>query len=177
MGYVIVTKKDNLQQVVSTIMGKFNSMVKDYQNRGMFPMNGPLQIRVTDVDNGKNDDLPAYLSTTRYKNEYPEFNIAIWMDFSTAPRTFARSQFFKELEQFIQSTYNGSMGVSHAEWPKSWAYTDEGAFTNTDVLRNEVPNRIGETWKTAVCIFRKYDPKNVFSNEFLDGFFDINICD
>ena len=49
-GYAIITSRANIQQVVSDFYAQYTSRLAYYQGLGQFPMNGPIEIRVTGLD-------------------------------------------------------------------------------------------------------------------------------
>ena len=61
-----------------------------------------------------------------------------------------------------------------AEWSKGWAYTSAGDWTNQTVLNSRIPYsfqdpKIGlDNWNTAKTLLSEMDPREIFSNRFLE---------
>src|SRR6204780_3019357 len=49
-GFTVLTSRANIQQVVSDFYTQYTSLLTQYQNQSQFPMNGPIEIRVTGLD-------------------------------------------------------------------------------------------------------------------------------
>ena len=67
------------------------SQVADYQAEGNYPMNGPVEIRVTGLDVPSDVMIPsattAQLSALRPRPDQPDWNVAVWFDILTMPGT------------------------------------------------------------------------------------------
>jgi FAD/FMN-containing dehydrogenase len=163
-GWAVLTSRAQVQRVVYEFVGRYRSQLGAYQARGSFPVNGPIELRVTGVDRGT---TAALLSPARADAGHPEWDTVVWLDFATYPGTPGAAGFFRELEQWILSNYTGSYAAVRPEWSKGWAYTDSGAWTDRGALTGSIPASF-EGWETARSILNRYDPGRVFSNAFLD---------
>ncbi|MEZ0089902.1 cholesterol oxidase substrate-binding domain-containing protein [Streptacidiphilus sp. EB129] len=174
----VVTSRANVQRVVSEFYAAYSARLSAYQAQGRFPMNGPLEIRVTGLDNPADCQVPgalgAQLSTLRPRPDHPQWDTAVWFDMTTVPITPGDHEFTGEMEQWIRGNYTGSYGAVHAEWSKEWANTATGAWTDTTVIGTDIPDsyRTGhpanDGWDTAVATLNALDPAGVFSSSFLD---------
>ena len=177
----VITSRANVQQVVSDFYAQYTAQLAAYQAQGLYPMNGPLEIRVTGLDQAADCQVPgalgAQLSPLRPRPDHPEWDTAVWFDMTTVPITPGDHTFAGEMEQWIRSTYTGSYGAVHAEWSKEWANTPAGAWTDTTVMGTDIPDsyRDGQAaddnWDTAVATLNTLDPSRVFSSGFLDALF------
>ena len=177
-GFAVITSRANIQQVVSDFHAQYTSRLNYYAGLGKYPMNGPVEIRITGLDQPA-DVLTAgarspILSSVRPRPDHPEWDVAVWLDMGTLPVTPGFSQFYADMESWIWSHYTGSYATVRPEWSKAWACTSSGPWTSAPVLASTIPAAVsagqasGDGWTTAVSILAGYDPGAVFSNPFLD---------
>lgn len=177
----VVTSRANVQSVVSDFFAAYTAQLAAYQAQGLYPMNGPLEIRVTGLDQAADCQVPgalgAQLSPLRTRPDHPEWDTAVWFDMTTVPITPGDHAFAAEMEQWIRDNFTGSYGAVHAEWSKEWANTAAGAWTDSTVIGTDIPDsyRAGQAaddgWDTAVATLNALDPARVFSSAFLDNLF------
>ena len=91
-GYAVLTSRANVQRVVNDFFVAHQARVAAYQAAGNYPMNGPVEIRVTGLDNPADIGLAAsvgggQLSALRTRPDHPEWNVAVWFDILTIPGT------------------------------------------------------------------------------------------
>ena len=180
-GFAVVTARANIQQVVSDFYTQYTSRLNYYAGLGQYPMNGPVEIRVTGLDHPA-DVLATgaqspILSSVRPRPDQPGWDTAVWLDMGTLPVTAGFSQFYADMESWIWSHYSGSYATVRPEWSKAWGCTGSGPWTSTALLGSTIPAAVsagqasGDGWSTAVSILTGYDPGAVFSNPFLDTLF------
>ena len=180
-GFAVVTARANIQQVVSDFYTQYTSRLNYYAGLGQYPMNGPVEIRVTGLDHPA-DVLATgaqspILSSVRPRPDQPGWDTAVWLDMGTLPVTAGFSQFYADMESWIWSHYSGSYAMVRPEWSKAWGCTGSGPWTSTALLGSTIPAAVsagqasGDGWSTAVSILTRYDPGAVFSNPFLDTLF------
>lgn len=189
-GYAVQLRKEDVQQAVHDFTTQYVTMVDSYAWKLEFPINSPLEIRVTSLDDpalvgvptGTTAESPT-ISALRYddvaKNQ--KWDVALWLDVLTLPGTSNSNTFYAELEQWIFNRFSGDNGRVMPEWSKGWAYTADGqpnagAWTNAEVM-----NTIRENFKTAtsgdddwnyeVATLAKYDKSNLFTNPLLATLF------
>ena len=177
-GFAVITARANIQRVVSDFYAQYTSRLNYYQGLGQYPMNGPVEIRVTGLDRPADVLVSGaqspILSAVRPRPDHPEWDTAIWLTMSTLPVTPGYAQFYRDMETWIWSHYSGSYATVRPEWSKAWAAAPAGPWTDTTVLGTTVPAAVsagqasGDGWGTAVSILKGYDPHAVFSNPFLD---------
>jgi FAD/FMN-containing dehydrogenase len=174
-GLVVLAARTDLQRVVSLYCRAMAGRLEDCRARGEYPMNGPLQIRVTGLDRAGEVALPGarepLLSALRPRPDHPEWDCAIWLDAVTLPGTPGSAAFFAGLEAWVLATFPGA----RAEWAKGWAYTSRGAWTDGVQLGETLPlayeaGQEGDGWAAALAGLDALDPHRVFSNPFLDRF-------
>jgi FAD/FMN-containing dehydrogenase len=180
-GFAVVTSRANIQQVVSDFYSQYLSTLNTYAAAGEYPMNGPVEIRVTGLDQTSDSEASgAYspiLSAVRPRPDHPSWDVAVWLDMGTLPVTPSFSAFYAEMESWIWSHYTGSYAAVRPEWSKAWACTASAPWTNSTILSSTVPAAVsagqasGDGWSTAVSLLTGYDPHAVFSNPFLDTLF------
>jgi FAD/FMN-containing dehydrogenase len=180
-GFAIITSRASIQQVVSDFYTQYSSRLSYYQGLGEYPMNGPVEIRVTGLDR-TSDALVSgaqspILSSVRPRQDNTSWDTAVWLDMGTLPVTAGFSQFYADMESWIWSHYTGSYACVRPEWSKAWACTSTAPWTSPGILGSTIPAAISagqasdDGWSTAVSILTSYDPNSVFSNPFLDTLF------
>ncbi|MDQ0579066.1 cholesterol oxidase substrate-binding domain-containing protein [Streptomyces rishiriensis] len=165
-GYAVLTGRDRVQRVVSEFTSFYRERLTAYAARGRFPVNGSVEIRVTGLDDpaeaGLAGALAPSLSALRPDPDHPEWDTAVWLDVLTLPGTPYADAFYRELERFLLSSYDGTYARARVEWSKGWAYTDEAAWSDGEVLGTAVPESFGGAWDEAAAVLERLDPHRVF---------------
>ncbi|HEX3922300.1 MAG TPA: cholesterol oxidase substrate-binding domain-containing protein [Streptosporangiaceae bacterium] len=177
-GFAVLTSRANIQQVVSDFYTQYTSLLTQYQGQSQFPMNGPIEIRVTGLDHPADALVTGaqspILSSVRPRPDQPGWDVAVWLDMGTLPVTPGFSAFYAAMESWIWSHYAGSYATVRPEWSKAWACTSASPWSNAAILGATIPAAVsagqasGDGWSTAISILTGYDPNSVFSNPFLD---------
>ncbi|MGC0153209.1 cholesterol oxidase substrate-binding domain-containing protein [Chromobacterium vaccinii] len=177
-GYAILTRRENVQRVLNEFTTFYQARVQAYQQMGRYPMNGPVEIRVTGLDDPSEVALaggvaPA-LSAIRPRPDHPEWNVAVWLDILTLPATPYANQFYREIEQWILSNFSGSYAAVRPEWSKGWGYSDQAAWSDANVLQATIPNafragQVANNWDASKAALASYDPYRLFSSPLLDS--------
>ena len=177
-GYAILTRRESVQQVLHEFVQQYNMLVQQYADNGDYPINGPMEIRVTGLDHPADAELDgardAALSAVVPDEDHPEWDVAVWLDLLTIPGTPTSGAFYAELEDWIFTNYSGDYATVRVEWSKGWGYTASGPWTNTNVIGELVPASLRSgrpddaDWDTAMAVFERLDPHNIFRNPFLD---------
>jgi FAD/FMN-containing dehydrogenase len=177
-GYAVLTRRDAIQRVVSEFHQAYGDLIARYRALGQFPMNGPVEIRVTGLDRAgevmADGALEPQLSALRPDPSHPDWDCAVWIDALTFPGTSGENRFKAELEAWILGNYTGEHAGVRVEWSKGWAYGERGAWTHPDVLGGHIPASLsagqarGDDWSAALATLDRYDPGRVLSNPFLD---------
>jgi len=181
-GFAIITSRANIQQVVSDFYTQYTTLLDTFQAAGEFPINGPVEIRITGLDHPADSSVTGaqspILSSVRPRPDETGWDVAVWLDMGTMPVTAGFSNFYAEMESWIWSHYTGSYATVRPEWSKAWACTSTAPWTNTTILGTSIPAAVSagqasnDGWSTAVSILTTtYDPNGVFSNPFLDTLF------
>jgi len=177
-GYAVITNTGSIQRVVSDFYTYYTNLINQYEANGQYPMNGPIEFRVTGLDVTGDVALsgaqPAQLSALRPRPDQTSWNCAVWIDALTIPGTPYADEFYAQLESWMLSNYTGSYAGLRFEWSKGWAYTSSGAWSNAAVLGSTIPaaytsgQAAGDGWANALATLDSYDPQRIFSNPFLD---------
>ncbi|WMD06672.1 cholesterol oxidase substrate-binding domain-containing protein [Streptomyces sp. FXY-T5] len=175
-GYAVLTSRDRVQRVVSEFAAFYRERLTAYAARGSFPVNGSVEIRVTGLDDpgdaGVAGARPPLLSALRPPADHPEWDTAVWLDILTLPGTPDAEAFLREIERFLMRTFDGGSALTRVEWSKGWAYSDDGVWTDGEVLDDVVPAAVGPTaWAEAGATLDRLDPHRVYGNAFLDRLF------
>lgn len=183
LGYVLQLKRSQVQQAANAFYKEILFLNKKYGDSN--PVSGAIEIRCTTIDEvdalGISGAQPPGLSATHAVNS--EVDTVLWVDVLAFPPDPEHNDgapiwnYLTELEQWMITTWASgySPGALRPEWSKGWAFTPNGPWTDANVIKN-VPTAYdlaadGLTFQKAKATLAKYDPKNVFSNGFLDQLF------
>jgi FAD/FMN-containing dehydrogenase len=178
-GYAVLTSRAQAQRVVWEFTTFYRERLTAYAAQGRFPVNGQVEIRVTGLDDPSDVESPGarapLLSALRPRADHPEWDTAVWLDVLTLPGTPDAPEFYRELERFLLTTYDGEHALTRVEWSKGWAYTDEAAWSDPEVLGTAVPASFddgeGADWDATAAVLDRLDPHRVFDNAFLKRLF------
>jgi FAD/FMN-containing dehydrogenase len=173
-GYAILCRRADAQRVIQEFTSRYSSRLDAYRAQGRFPMNGPVEIRVTGLD--KPADVGAtrspQMSALRPRPDHPEWDCAVWLDILTLPGTPYADDFYAEIESWIYSNYASYADV-RPEWSKGWGYTSAGAWTSGAVVDTTVPatfragQPLNDNWDSARQMLDILDPSRVFTSDFV----------
>jgi FAD/FMN-containing dehydrogenase len=176
-GYAVHCARANIQRVVSEFAAFHRQRVAAYQERGSYPVNMPVEIRVTGLDHARDVGVPGarppILSALRPHPGHPEWDVAVWIDVLTFAGTRDATRFYKELETWMFANYSSYASV-RPEWSKGWAFTDQAAWSNPAILQRRIPSTYraghgaGDGWDWALATLDRLDPHRIFTNPFLD---------
>lgn len=179
-GYAVVTKRENVQQVISDFCTEYQTRIKHYQSNKLFPMNGPVEIRVTGLDHAKDSVIPyaqtAALSAIKPCPDRPEWDCAVWFDILTLPGTPYSAEFYREIETWMTQRYQGD-SLIRPEWSKGWAYSWKKAWDNPDYIDVELPRVHAQGQSEALTIssvqkvLTQYDPYQLFTSPLINRIF------
>ncbi|MFJ4623206.1 cholesterol oxidase substrate-binding domain-containing protein [Streptomyces sp. NPDC088812] len=165
-GYAVLTRRDGVQRVVAEFTAFYRERLEAYAAAGRFPVNGAVEIRVTGLDDpadtGRAGARAPSLSALRPDADRPEWDTAVWLDVLTLPGTPHAEAFYRELEAFLLTTYDGTHARTRVEWSKGWGYTGTSAWSDEDVLETAVPSSFGPVWTEAADSLERLDPHRVF---------------
>ncbi|EKT62527.1 cholesterol oxidase substrate-binding domain-containing protein [Providencia burhodogranariea] len=175
-GYAILTSRCNIQNIVHLLSTNHSTMLKKYADLGKYPINGPVEIRISSLDHLSDLDVhgniePA-LSALKPIPDRPDIDCAIWFDVLTMSGTRGAEEFYAELEEWIYKHLNNDTSIIRVEWSKGWGYTSSDAWVNDDVIKNKIPNSYiikGNEWNDSILQLKKLDPHGVFSSYFIEG--------
>lgn len=179
-GYVIMTSRSNIQRVIYEFYTQYQVLISEYEALGQYPMNGPIEIRVTGLDTTQNiltesPVSPPLLSALRPRPDHTEWDVGIWLDILTIPGTSHANEFYRDMEQWIFSNYVGSYAGVRVEWSKGWGYTAKAGWADEEILKMTVPNsyregqNVDDNWDAAQHILTSHDPYGIFSSPLLDA--------
>lgn len=179
-GYAVLTSRENVQRVIADFCSEYQIRLKQYQRINRYPVNGPVEIRVTGLDHPDDSIIAnaqtAALSAIKPCPDHPEWDCAVWFDILTLPGTPFAARFYAEIESWMTQHYQGDCLV-RPEWSKGWAYTYDKAWDNVNYLENELPkvHTYGQsndlTIQSAGQVLKRYDPKGLFVSPFLEKIF------
>ncbi|MFF1325582.1 cholesterol oxidase substrate-binding domain-containing protein [Streptomyces chartreusis] len=175
-GCAVLTGRGQVQRVVAEFTAFYQERLAAYAARGRFPVNGSVEIRVTGLDDpadvGVDGARTPLLSALRPPVDRPEWDTAVWLNVLTLPGTPYAEAFLREIERFVLRTFDGGYAMARVEWSKGYAYTDDAAWSDGEVLGSVVPGSFGEEgWGQAAGVLERLDPHRVFRNAFLDRLF------
>jgi FAD/FMN-containing dehydrogenase len=175
-GYAVLVRRADVQWCVAEFTTFYRRLIKEYRERGEYPVNGAVEIRVSGLDDptwsGVPGARPPLLSPVRPRPDRPEWDTAVWLDILTLPGTPHLHRFLRDIERFLWRTFDGTRAGLRVEWSKGWAYTDDAAWADHEVITRHVPgsHRVGggHSWDVAVAVLDRHDPHRIFSSPFLD---------
>lgn len=175
-GYAVHVARTNLQKAISDFTVEFNKLLTAYQNKNIYPVNAPFEIRVTALDETKQVAAPGAQSpvisalTPNAADAQNGWDTAVWFDVLTLPGTNGANDFYSDLEAWFSATFTGTYGCSYPEWSKGWAYTPaSGPWTNASFL--ETIRKGFTDWDWQVATLQNYDQGNLFTNDLLKQLF------
>ena len=176
-GYAVLVRRADVQWAPAEFTGHYRRLVQEYRERGQYPVNGAVEVRVTGLDDpawsGVPEARPPMLSPIRPRADRPEWDTALWLDILTMPGTPHLHRFLRDVERFLWRTFDGTRAALRVEWSKGWAYTDDAAWAEQEVIDRRVPDSLraggGEGWDEAVAVLDRHDPHRIFGTAFLDS--------
>ncbi|ENV07653.1 hypothetical protein F966_03510 [Acinetobacter higginsii] len=176
-GYAVLTSRQNVQKVIHDFCENYQQRVNAYRTLNRYPMNGPVEIRVTGLDHASDSIVPnaktAALSAIKPCPNHPEWDCAVWFDILTLPNTPYAAEFYAETEQWMHQHYRGD-SLIRPEWSKGWGYTQEQAWANDWYLNQEIPyvhalhQPSSLTIAEAKKVLHRLDPSRLFSSPLVD---------
>ena len=177
-GYAIHVPRYQVQTVIHDFVQKYQELAEQYQQQGLYPMAGPMEIRVTGLEetaglktrNGIAPKPPALSALTKSAANDATIDTAIWLDLLTLPGAPASNELYEELEAWLFARFPSAQ--MRVEWSKGWGYTTQnGAWSSSDVFDNKIPEALEQAprnFASTVQVMRFYDPENIYSNDMLD---------
>ncbi|HEX3794646.1 MAG TPA: cholesterol oxidase substrate-binding domain-containing protein [Acidimicrobiales bacterium] len=179
-GYAVLTSRDQVQSTIHEFTSALAWLLSAYQAEGAFPLNGPVEIRVTGLDTPLDVDVPGarspQLSALRPRPDHPEWDVAVWFDVLTMPGTPKASEAYRGIEQWLFTNFDGPTAMVRPEWSKGWAYSTTAAWSDPAMLSKSIPDALragqadGDDWDSALAALAAADPHRVFTNGFLNAF-------
>lgn len=178
-GFVVITKRSNVQKVVSQLTAFYKGLQREYATKGVYPINGVIEIRATELDRPYDivaDGDSAVLSAIRSIKDRPELDTAVWIGVLSFDGAKHQDEAFQKIENFFYSVIEGRDAVVRVEWSKGYGYTKQGPWTDSRIVGGHVQSKFpdGEKldgWNFAVATLNKYDPHQIFSNDYLSKLF------
>lgn len=178
-GFVIITKRSNVQTVVSQITDFYNGLLREYGKKGVYPINGVIDIRASAVDRPcgvvPDGDVPL-LSPIREVPGRPDLDTGVWVNILSFDGAPHQNEAYQRIESFVYNVIESADNVVRAEWSKCYGYTNAGPFTSQGILGGFVQSKFSTSnnfdgWNIAASILDKYDPHRIFSNHYLNHLF------
>jgi FAD/FMN-containing dehydrogenase len=176
-GYAILTRRRDVQRVISEFVGRYRQVVARYRAEGLYPLNMPVEIRVSGLDHprdiGVDGAQPALRSALSPRRDHPEWNVAVWLDILSFPGTQAANRAYRDIERWVFANYRPPYATVRPEWSKGWAYTERGAWTNRRMIARTLPHEFrvarprDRAWDSAVRALDRLDPHGVFTSPLL----------
>lgn len=181
-GYAVLMRREDMQQAIHDFTERFNEMLEEYAGRGQYPVNQPLEIRVTGIDEAWEGAPPEQrptlsgLSADADTREHG-FDVALWLDVLTLPGTAHADAFYTELEAWMSERFEAPHARVIAEWSKGWAYTQDGPWRNAgfiDANRRELScgRPEDDTWAWAAKTLAGRDACGLFRTPLISTLFE-----
>ncbi|BET98217.1 cholesterol oxidase substrate-binding domain-containing protein [Xenorhabdus taiwanensis] len=180
-GYAVLTQRANIQLVLNKFYTQWQKLIQHYADQEKYPINGPLEVRVTGLDDPAEvmhtgATVPS-LSAIRPRSDHPEWDVAVWLDVLTFPKTSYSIEFCHQFEQWLFNEFDGSYASARVEWSKGWAYGSNTAWEDKEVLTKTIPASFTDglpadnNWASTVSALQKHDPHHIFRSPLLDTLF------
>ncbi|HET9649881.1 MAG TPA: cholesterol oxidase substrate-binding domain-containing protein [Microlunatus sp.] len=171
IGYALQVPVNRLQSAVNEFFTQFEAQLLACADRHQYPVNGPVEIRVTTIDrtDGLGIDRPQQptLSVCAPAGAAAEDAVVLWVDSLTFPGTPGSGEFYQTLENWMLNDWGaGYRYAIRPEWSKGWAYTAAGPWTNSALIKNVGNSYAG--FQAAADTLHRYDAAKLFSNPFLN---------
>jgi Cholesterol oxidase, substrate-binding len=118
-GHAVHIRRLDIQAAVHDFTVKISALLKAYANNSRWPINGPVEIRVTGLDDpstvvvgsGMAAQSPT-ASSLVFDNLCTKhgWDVAVWFNVLTSPGTKASNEFYTELESCLQERFSGDRG-------------------------------------------------------------------
>lgn len=177
-GYAVLTRRRDVQRVINEFYQQYQTMVAAYRANGHYPMNGPVEIRVSGLDQPGESVVPGAqvpsLSAIRPRPDQPEWDTAIWLDILSLPGTPQANAFYHEFEAWLFDHFSGDYASLRVEWSKGWGYSPAAAWDEPTVVDQLVAQSLRQglvadnDWDSAVRQLNEADPHRLFSSPLLD---------
>ncbi|MFZ2176633.1 MAG: cholesterol oxidase substrate-binding domain-containing protein, partial [Rhodococcus sp. (in: high G+C Gram-positive bacteria)] len=177
-GGAVITSRANVAQVIHDFTQWFHARMDHYRSLGQFPLNGPVEIRCCGLDQPDDVQVPSAgpptISATRPRPDHPEWDTAIWLNVLGVPGTPGMFAFYREMEQWMRTHFNGGDSIFRPEWSKGWAFGPELPYTDSAIISAGLPDSYregvpaSENWDTARATYNALDPHRIFTNTFID---------
>lgn len=171
LGYALHVDVARLQPALSAWVTELRTRILAAASSGVYPVNGPSEIRVTTCDDPGPLGVPGatapMLAATSPTGASSAGTVVLWVDVLTCPGTPGSDAFLADFEQWMRTTWAG-FGVDRQalrpEWSKGWGYTPEGAW-RADWLPSAI-SALYPHLREAAGILDGLDPDRVISNPF-----------
>jgi hypothetical protein len=180
-GYAVHMQRNQVQQAIHDFTNQFDSLLVKFEKNKLYPINAPLEIRVTALD-----DYPPggtqgpVISGLRYDaaGKKAGWDVACWFDVLTvqpAGDPQKANDFYEQLETWVGQRFASPEYLVMPEWSKGWAYTaNDGAWTSQPYIQ-QIRKNFGtdpaNNWEYEVNTLARYDSKGLFFNPFLKTLF------
>lgn len=180
-GYAVHMKRADVQQAIADFTAKFDAMLESYRQQDKYPINSPLEIRVTGLDSS--DGMPGTARPTisglatddaTIKNGW---DVAVWFDVLTLPGTPYENDFYEEMEEWFLDRFKEPNAKVFPEWSKGWAYTGAAGPWNNSAFMQHIRDgftkdrKTDDNWAWQKSTMEKYDAKGIFQGKLLNDLF------
>lgn len=177
-GFAVITKRANVQTVVSQITAFYKQLQLQFAAMGLYPINGVIEIRASGLDRPGvvPDGESPLLSAVRPVKDRPDLDTAIWISILSFDGAMYEGDAYQRIENFFYNNIEGRDAVVRVEWAKGYGYSNRGPWTNPEIVGGIVQSKFPDSydfdgWNFAVSTFDKYDPHRIFTNEYLNKLF------
>ena len=178
LGYAVLTRRAEVQRVVHLMTSAYTDLLEEFRARGSYPMNSPVEIRCCGIDRAADIGVAGaespVLAATSPRFDRPEWDTAIWPNILTLPGTRDSYEFYRRMEQWMHTTFDGTWATMRPEWSKTWALTPTASCADPVALDTTLPGLVSagraadEDFAWAHRRLDAHDPHRVFGNDFLN---------
>jgi hypothetical protein len=185
-GYAVLMNRANIQQAIADFTTHFSTLLEQYRNNGLFgqfPVNAPLEIRITGLD--APNEVPGMAGrpvisslATDAETEQHGWDVALWLDVLTLPGTAHAEAFYTDLEVWMVQHFQSPKAKVVPEWSKGWAYTPQHGPWSSDAFLAMIRKGFtqgratDDNWDWELATLAQYDAHGLFFSPFTKQLFD-----
>jgi hypothetical protein len=168
-GWCVVVERSR----VAALVRRFADVVRSQQQVHRFPIDGPIEVRITDVE--AHEDGPGF-SPAAAPRDVPVARLhAVWLNVLTHLGTDA-GKLLHDVESFLRGLgpHDGVHRVC-GEWHKGWAYDGNGQpWSDVDCIASfrRSFECTSQSWSATQRVLTELDPHELFRSELADILFD-----
>lgn len=174
LGYALHVHQDRVQDAISAWITELRQRLTSAESKGQYPINGPIEIRITSTDNAEPLGVPGarpplLAPSSPTQSAWSEDVVVLWVDLLTFPGTPGSAEFLTDFEDWMRThwaSFGSGPNALRPEWSKAWGYTAQGPWTAA-WIGTDLPGRY-PGFLEARGILQGLDPARIFTSPLLE---------